>query len=618
MNINFGEVKVLLKPMQKNIKFLKSFMNKMKAKKSMNKHYIKNILILLVLFIFSELPAQWNLKSNTEDGKFSLISNSGNFFGLSAGNIQGEALVVLSPSDTSTWRLVRNNDNGLFSLAENKTLFMGVDSGKIKTKAVYILNPPTLASLGLDTNRLAYTDKPNSFIGRKQNFDTVNASVKYLLNGSDINTGGTLSNVAYLNQSNSFVGRKQTFDTVNATTRYLLNGVNINTSGTLSNVAYLGQTNSFTGNVVVSAPAYTSGTPNPIMDLSQTWNINGTATAFKINVTNVQSNSSSLLMDLQYGGTSQFTVAKDGSTTLQGAMILSQIQARNTSATLKIRGGAGSTAFSGISIDPIASSTNTSGTQSIVEVTGNSNFAPTSGSGLFNTFLLSPVINQTGGANGISRGIYVNPTVTAAADWRAFESSAGSLVMNDSYLAGTNTIVGPLVNLSQTWNTTGAPTMFKMNANSTASSISSLLMDLQLNGSSVFSVRKDGRTTVSLLISGSDIIAGANNGISWSGRGGLASGSASNVYTYGTGFNCFGIGGVTSTYPGLSPSANGSLKIMLADLSGYTKTIGGDFVHDDSSKGTVLKDSNGHYWRVTISTGGVLTTTDLGTTLTGF
>jgi hypothetical protein len=50
-------------------------------------------------------------------------------------------------------------------------------------------------------------------------------------------------------------------------------------------------------------------------------------------------------------------------------------------------------------------------------------FNPTSGTGIINTHLISTTINQTGGANGITRGLYVNPTLTAAADWRSIETS---------------------------------------------------------------------------------------------------------------------------------------------------------------------------------------------------
>lgn len=205
---------------------------------------MKRILFLLLLiinysFFIGETNAQWDLKSNTEDGKYSNVTNSSEFFGVSGGSILAQSVFALTTSDTSIWRLVTNTDNGLYSLVENKVSFMGIDSGKIKTKAIYILNPSTLSSLGLDTNRLAYTGKANFFTGRMQTFDTVNAAVRYLLNGVNINTAGTLSNVAYLNQANSFIGRKQTFDTVNATVKYLLNGADINTNGTLSNIPYM-------------------------------------------------------------------------------------------------------------------------------------------------------------------------------------------------------------------------------------------------------------------------------------------------------------------------------------------------------------------------------------------
>jgi len=58
-----------------------------------------------------------------------------------------------------------------------------------------------------------------------------------------------------------------------------------------------------------------------------------------------------------------------------------------------------------------------------------------------------------------------------------------------------------------------------------------------------------------------------------------------------------------------------------AGLNAVSRTTKGvdttdDVVIDLATKGLVLKDTQGtpHYWRVTISTLGVLTTTDLGTT----
>jgi len=51
------------------------------------------------------------------------------------------------------------------------------------------------------------------------------------------------------------------------------------------------------------------------------------------------------------------------------------------------------------------------------------NFSPTSGIATYRSLEITTTINQTGGANGISRGLYINPTLTAAADWRSIEWS---------------------------------------------------------------------------------------------------------------------------------------------------------------------------------------------------
>jgi hypothetical protein len=75
----------------------------------------------------------------------------------------------------------------------------------------------------------------------------------------------------------------------------------------------------------------------------------------------------------------------------------------------------GSFSFSG---DPFSQ---TSGNQRFLNVLHN--FVPTSGTATLDLLRLVITINQTGGANGITRGLYVNPTLTAAADFRAIEWS---------------------------------------------------------------------------------------------------------------------------------------------------------------------------------------------------
>jgi hypothetical protein len=61
-----------------------------------------------------------------------------------------------------------------------------------------------------------------------------------------------------------------------------------------------------------------------IYDLADTWNASGTTfTAIKMNVTDTASATASLLMDLQVGGSSQFKVQKNGTTTFSNGAILS-------------------------------------------------------------------------------------------------------------------------------------------------------------------------------------------------------------------------------------------------------------------------------------------------------
>jgi hypothetical protein len=63
--------------------------------------------------------------------------------------------------------------------------------------------------------------------------------------------------------------------------------------------------------------------------------------------------------------------------------------------------------------------TQTSGTNTHLLV--QRTFQPTSGTGTYSVATITTTINQTGGANGITRGLFINPTLTAAADFRGIE-----------------------------------------------------------------------------------------------------------------------------------------------------------------------------------------------------
>lgn len=74
------------------------------------------------------------------------------------------------------------------------------------------------------------------------------------------------------------------------------------------------------------------------------------------------------------------------------------------------------------------------------------------------------------------------------------------LDLSDTALAGSSSLAGSIVKISQTWNTTGSPTAFLLNATNTASGANALIADFQLGGVSKFKVDKLGQ---SIFISGS-------------------------------------------------------------------------------------------------------------------
>ena len=169
-----------------------------------------------------------------------------------------------------------------------------------------------------------------------------------------------------------------------------------------------------------------SGT-TALIDLSGTWNTTGIPTAIKLNVTDTASNVTSLFLDFQIGGSSRFSVNKNGQVRLSSWLVMG-------SNTFISYGGIGNISYSRSTQsgtfftikNDIASLTTTSG--AINEINFGSGFAPTSGTATFTTFLINPTVNQTGGANGITRGLYINPTITAAADFRAIETTAGKII----------------------------------------------------------------------------------------------------------------------------------------------------------------------------------------------
>jgi len=165
---------------------------------------------------------------------------------------------------------------------------------------------------------------------------------------------------------------------------------------------------------------------------------------------------------------------------------------------------------------------NATGTRSWTSGTGGdiviaSIYAPTSGTGIFNTLFLETTINQTGGANGITRGLHVSPTLTAAADFRAIENTIGNNLFNT--ISG-NTYVGLSTNTGTSRlqvrgsGATSATTTFHLQ-NSTPTN----LMTVLDNGQTTFSspiislATSQSAFTISQSISASNTVGGQYYGV---------------------------------------------------------------------------------------------------------
>jgi hypothetical protein len=61
---------------------------------------------------------------------------------------------------------------------------------------------------------------------------------------------------------------------------------------------------------------------------------------------------------------------------------------------------------------------------------GTFGFTPSSGTGTFNLHRFAHTINQTGGASGVSRTLYIDPTITAAANYFAIATTQGKIQFN--------------------------------------------------------------------------------------------------------------------------------------------------------------------------------------------
>lgn len=192
------------------------------------------------------------------------------------------------------------------------------------------------------------------------------------------------------------------------------------------------------GTTTITPATLTGATATSALDISQTWNTTGTPTAIKLNITDTASNSNSRLLDIQVGSASKFIFAKNGNLFFGAFNNSSNIQGDDATRGLVLRTSLTTTVGSGFTFSNLQGNiANLSSTSNglIIQPAGSLGFNPTSGTGLYNSIHINDRINQTGTATGITRGLYINPTLTAAVDFRAIEVASGITILGASTTA---------------------------------------------------------------------------------------------------------------------------------------------------------------------------------------
>jgi len=310
---------------------------------------------------------------------------------------------------------------------------------------------------------------------------------------------------------------------------------NLTVSNTLSvngkTPAYLSVGNSFAAGQTITAPANTSAltasysvtgaNTTALVNLTGTWNTSGIVTGLKLNITDTASAATSLLMDLQVGGTSKAYIDKTGASFTAGQ------------------------------------------------------------------------------------------TITAPANTSALTASYS--------VTGANTT--PLLNLTGTWNTTGVATGLKLNITDTASNASSLLMDLQVGGTSRLSLTKAAVLTLSPPNSSS--IGGTQNavGTGFFFRGDYfphISTAGSIAYHIGPANNSQFLNGIGFA-SSLTVGSTTADTYLTRDAANTLALRNGTNAQTSRIYGTFTDASNGRRLDITSTTGGVftLTATGNGTGATG-
>lgn len=192
----------------------------------------------------------------------------------------------------------------------------------------------------------------------------------------------------------------------------------------------------FQGLTTFEGTTQTGSSANGILNLLQTWNTTGLVHAIDLIITNTASAASSNFLRFRVSGKNAFRFQASTSTLLLGNgsnnIGISSALATNGNGSidgtvLRLVSQPGASSGYAFWWSCVGNRTATSGESGMFNI--KESFAPITGTGTHNTIYISPIINQTGTANGITRGLHIDPIITSAVDFRAIEATRGSIVL---------------------------------------------------------------------------------------------------------------------------------------------------------------------------------------------
>jgi len=288
-------------------------------------------------------------------------------------------------------------------------------------------------------------------------------------------------------------GGSQGAGTINVSGGYYVNGVIIPGGSATPQFTRVGiGTPADATNLLTMLGTFTTDNQSILQTITLN-NAGVTFTVQKMLVTNTASNAASLLTDWQVGGTSQFKVSIAGALTVPGSISATNGTAANPSYVF----ASGSTtgmfrAGSGLIGWGIGGTGETMRLSATALQLLSLNLCGTIGTP--DVFVTRVAANSMAMANGTStQTLTINGPYTDASNFQAMTIVGNQIATQTTGTAPGLTSSTPILNLAQTWNSAGVTfTAVKLNVTSTASAGASLLMDLQVGGTSIFSVTKGG------------------------------------------------------------------------------------------------------------------------------